>query len=40
MLSSTAWQEEHLDNLLSYPESSSDPAVFQILEDQGWGLVD
>jgi len=38
--SSAAWQEEHLDNLLSYPDRSGDPAVFQILEDQGWGLVD
>jgi hypothetical protein len=35
----SAWQEDHLDNLLSYPDSSGDPAVFQILEDQGWGLV-
>lgn len=38
--SRSAWQEDRLDNLLSYPDSSGDPAVFQILEDQGWGLVD
>lgn len=38
--SSSAWQEELLGNLLSYPDASGDPAVFQILEDQGWGLVE
>ncbi len=38
--SSAAWKEEPRDNLLFYPDRSGDPAVFQILEDQGWGLVD
>lgn len=38
--SSTGWQEELLGNLLSIPDSNGNPVVFQVLEDQGWGLVD
>lgn len=34
------WQEEPLGNLLSWPDSNGQPAVYQILDDQGWGLVD
>jgi len=37
---STHWQETPLGNLLSLPEASGQPIVYQILDDQGWGLVD
>ena len=35
----TAWQEEQLGDLLSWPDSNGQPAVHQILDNQGWGLV-
>ncbi len=34
------WQETPLGNLLSLPDASGQPIVYQILDDQGWGLVD
>jgi hypothetical protein len=34
------WQETTLGNLLSLPDASGQPIVYQILDDQGWGLVD
>jgi RES domain-containing protein len=35
-----AWREEPLGNLLSWQGASGESAVFQLLDDQGWGLVD
>jgi hypothetical protein len=37
---SPAWQEEPLGDLLTWPDTNGQPAVYQILDDQGWGLVD
>ncbi len=31
---------ELLEDLLSIPDANGNPVVFQVLEDQGWGLVD
>jgi hypothetical protein len=38
--SSSHWRDEPLGNLLSVHDANGDPFVFQVLEEQGWGLVD
>lgn len=38
--SSSHWRDEPLGNLQSVPDANGDPFVFQVLEEQGWGLVD
>jgi hypothetical protein len=34
-----AWQEEHLGDLMHWPATTPEPAVLEILDAHGWGLV-
>ena len=36
---SDAWEEKLLGDLMHWPTPSAEPAVLEILEAHGWGLV-
>ena len=36
---SDAWEEELLGDLMHWPAASPEPAVLEILDTHGWGLV-
>ena len=36
---SDAWEEELLGDLMHWPTPSAEPAVLEILDAHGWGLV-
>ena len=37
---SDAWEEELLGELMQWPAPSAEPAVLELLDAHGWGLVD
>ena len=36
---SDAWEEELLGDLMHWPAAGAEPAVLEILDAHGWGLV-
>ena len=36
---SAAWEEELLGDLMHWPTASAEPAVLELLDAHGWGLV-